>query len=81
MWYVLLTAPPPPHVSRLVCKYHPKHVAMEKELATSNLQARVQAFLFLMETGRVGRVPLSYQNTDEIVRTMDAGKLRKAVAK
>ena len=59
---------------RLVGKYHPKHISSREEAQKSSLQSRLQSFLFLLESGRLGDVPLWAECVDEIVSTMDSGE-------
>lgn len=54
--------------------YHPTNLATAKEEASSHLHSRVEAFLFLWESGRLDQVSLTTKYTDQIVTTMDAGK-------
>ena len=63
------------HVFRFIEKYHPKRVSALNEAAATNLQSRVKAFLFLLESGRLDKVPLSCDKQEEIVTIMDAGRL------
>ena len=45
------------------------------EAVAANLQSRVRAFLFLLESGRLDKVPLSCDKQEEIINVMDAGGL------
>lgn len=58
---------------RFVTKYHPRCVKVERDTAAGHLQGRLQAFLFLLESGRLGSVPLDQECADAIVKVMDAG--------
>ena len=60
--------------TRLVSKYHPKCIASQDEAQKTNLQSRLKAFVFLLESGKLEGVPVSTDYMDDIVRTMDAGK-------
>ena len=60
--------------SRLINKYHPKYVTSREEAQQSSLQSRIQAFLFLLESGRFDSISLWTECLDAIVKTMDTGK-------
>ena len=62
-------------VCRFIEKYHPTRVSALNEAVAANLQSRVKAFLFLLESGRLDKVPLSCDKQEEIVNVMDAGGL------
>ena len=62
-------------VCRFIEKYHPTRVSALNEAVAANLQSRVRAFLFLLESGRLDKVPLSCDKQEEIVNVMDAGGL------
>ncbi len=54
--------------------YHPTNLAATTEAAAVNLRSRVEAFLFVLASGRIGSIPLSVTSNEQIVKTMDAGK-------
>lgn len=53
--------------------YHPKRVSAQEEAAAANLQSRVKAFLFLLESGRLDKVPLGCDKPEDIITVMDTG--------
>ena len=53
--------------------YHPKRVSAQKEAAAANLQSRVKAFLFLLESGRLDNIPLSCDRSEDVITLMDTG--------
>jgi len=53
--------------------YHPKRVSAQKEAAAANLQSRVKAFLFLLESGWLDNVPLSCDRSEDVITLMDTG--------
>lgn len=59
---------------RFISKYHPKNITQSKELEVSNLQSRLRAFLFLLESGLVGSVSVSLDSQDDVVKVMDSGR-------
>ena len=62
-------------IHRLISRYHPVPMEARKTANASNLQARVAAFMFLMQSGRLDKVPLNYcSSADEITKAMDAGE-------
>ena len=60
--------------SRLISRYHPVPMKEREAANRINLQARVAAFLSLMESGKLSEVSLDHSNVDEITKTMDTGK-------
>lgn len=58
---------------RLISRYHPKHISAREEAMKASLQSRVQAFVHLLESGRLDNVPLWTDCVDDIVNSMDAG--------
>lgn len=49
-------------------------VQQQRETSAVNLQDRLRAFLFLLESGRLSAVPLNYDKVEEITKLMDAGE-------
>ena len=62
-------------VCRFISLYHPTNLAVAKAEAASNLRSRVDAFLFVLESGLLDNFTLSVTSNEQIVKTMDAGKL------
>lgn len=58
---------------RFISKYHPKNVNQSKETDAANLQSRVKAFLFLLESGSIDSVSISMDNSEDIIKMMDSG--------
>ena len=63
------------YCGRFLSKYHPRCTRAEHEAAALYLQARLQAFLFLLELQRLDTVPLDQEYADAIIKIMDAGVL------
>ena len=61
-------------ICRLIGKYHPKNVTVQKEAQRASLQSRIKAYLYLQESGRLDVVPLWADCMDDIINTMDAGE-------
>jgi hypothetical protein len=57
----------------LISKYHPKHILSREEAQKTNLQSRLKSFVYLLESGRLDKVPISAESADDIISTMDAG--------
>lgn len=53
--------------------YHPTNLEAAKEAASANLRSRVEAFLFILSSGRISEFPLSVISSEQIIKTMDAG--------
>lgn len=59
---------------RLISKYHPKKVKEIEEKDAGNIQRRVQAFSYLLETGLLDNLSLTPDNSDQITKIMDSGR-------
>ncbi|XP_064382724.1 serrate RNA effector molecule homolog [Halichondria panicea] len=60
----------------LISKYHPKRVKENKEKEAANLQRRVQAFSYLLESGLLDKASLTADNSDQIIKIMDSAVIK-----
>lgn len=60
---------------RFISKYHPTTLRKQKDENEANLKKRLDAFQFLLGSGRLDNVPLSTDCTDKVIKVMDTGKL------
>lgn len=54
-------------------KYHPEDGGKRKAELRVNLQNRVDAFVKLLEMGKIDETPLDVDNIDPLIRLLDSG--------
>lgn len=54
-------------------KYHPEDGGKRKAELKGHLQNRIDAFLKLLELGKIDSTPLDIENKDMIIRLLDSG--------
>ena len=59
---------------RFMSLYHPTNLAQSKEEANTHLRSRVEAFTFLLDSGKLDEVSLSQAHSDDIIKVMDSGE-------
>ena len=59
---------------RFIRKYHPTSLCKLKDENEANLKKRLEAFQFLLHSGRLDNIPLSTDCSDKVMKVMDAGK-------
>lgn len=59
---------------RFRAKYHPEECSKKRETAEQALKARCQAFIMLLETGRLESVCADTDQNEALVKLMDAGR-------
>lgn len=55
-------------------KYHPVTKARRESVIRQQLRSRVNAFVSLLQSGRLDKFSLDSENSDHILQLMDAGK-------
>ncbi|KAL5493110.1 hypothetical protein EMCRGX_G014236 [Ephydatia muelleri] len=61
---------------KFISKYHPTTLRKQKDENEANLKKRLDAFQFLLGSGRLDNVPLSTDCTDKVIKVMDTAVVR-----
>ena len=64
-----------PPVYRFRNKYHPRDAAIRQKEALKSVKKRLAVFLDLLSAGRMDKVTLDVENTDAIIKVLDAGRI------
>lgn len=56
-------------------KYHPKEMALKQKEYKKSMQRRLSVFLNLLKSGRADDISLDIDNSEAIIKLLDAGKV------